>query len=134
MKLAFWRKESKAIKHEIKPYIEIKRHPCPFYGFFGGMGVMMDQEGNQCALIQDSYSPCPMQMNNETPDYQKCSPGEYEEYMNNTGGKLQQLAEKVQVFPKEFHPPNSNGWEGMSLRQWMDYILKPEHKALNSKN
>jgi hypothetical protein len=121
MNLAFWKKKSQ----EIKPYFEKERYPCPFYGFFGGLGIMMDQEGNQCALIRDSYSPCPLKMNDDIPDYKKCSPEEYEKYIqDNSDTGLRKLSENVRVFPKEFHPPEVREWEGISLRQWMDYILK----------
>jgi len=36
---------------------------CPFYGFYmrPSMNVMVDQSGNQCALITSSHSPCSME-------------------------------------------------------------------------
>lgn len=55
---------------------------CPFYGcamFATGMGIagpkpflLFKTDGNQCALITNSHSPCRMEMNDETPDWKTC--------------------------------------------------------------
>lgn len=40
----------------LKPFHDKERHLCPFYGFFLSPigGALLDQEGNQCALITGS--------------------------------------------------------------------------------
>ena len=54
---------------ELKPVYEKERHNCPFYGFFLGLNnALMDQNGNQCALITNSYSPCHMEIRAKTPN------------------------------------------------------------------
>lgn len=35
---------------------------CRFYGKNGMFGMLIDQGGNQCALIIESYSPCAMEI------------------------------------------------------------------------
>lgn len=104
-------------KEEVKlePLTPKQRPACPFYGFFMGM----DQEGNQCALIYDSYSPCPVEMKGQTPDWSKCP-------FNNEENKkaLEEIADQSKVYPKEFRPKDINSWDGISLRAWMKYVMK----------
>ena len=47
---------------------------CPFYGMHAvpEMRLLVSQNGNQCALILDAYSPCRMEMRKETPDLSRC--------------------------------------------------------------
>ena len=56
---------------ETRPYV--LRPDCPFYGFsvMSG-GVMMDSEGNQCALETKSYHPCQMEIIRDKPNWYKC--------------------------------------------------------------
>ena len=105
----------------LKPYSEKDRPACPFYGFNAMMGILIDQNGNQCALITDSYSPCRMEMNSETPEWENCP-------ANNpkiTSG-LEAAMDKMRVFPDEFRPSNPNGWEGITLREWINYLANKE--------
>ena len=37
---------------------------------------------------------------------------------------LEKFADIAKIFPNEFHPPNQRSWGGISLREWMNYILK----------
>lgn len=106
-------------KGEIKPYVEKQRYSCPFYGFYMGLGMLVDQEGNQCALITQSYSPCKMKTNNQTPSWKQC-PFNTEENKK----KLIKSLENVQIFPNEFQPPNVKSWQGIKFTDWADYILK----------
>ena len=56
---------------------------CPFYGrAFVPVApyvrdqppfLLLDQHGNQCALIVTSHAPCRMEMEGETPDWQACA-------------------------------------------------------------
>ena len=86
------------------------RPRCPFYGFFlqPEMGVMVNQDGNQCALKTQSYSPCAMEIREQTPDWHRCP------YNSGTiTAAIQRDADSIRVFPKET-PEN-----GFSLTEWM---------------
>jgi hypothetical protein len=116
MVFSFLKKKSEEIKH----YVEKQRYPCHFYGFFGGMGVMIDQEGNQCALITDSYSPCIMQIDNQTPEWHKCSFNTEKSREN-----LVKALKNVKIFPNEFRPPEAKSWEGINFfPDWAKYITE----------
>ncbi len=103
------------------PYLQVKRHPCPFYGFNGMFGPLRDSEGNQCALITESYSPCRMEMDGKEPDWNLCPihQNSSEEQL----GALEKFAKREKIFPDEFHPPGARSWEGIPLSDWMNYIL-----------
>jgi hypothetical protein len=53
---------------------------CPFYGralyqkgVFGGTPfLLLDTEGNQCAIVIDSHAPCQMEIHGEVPDWKAC--------------------------------------------------------------
>jgi hypothetical protein len=51
---------------------------CPFYGHHlvkveGRLPFLrLDQDGNECALIVDAYSPCQMEIDGRDPDWKKC--------------------------------------------------------------
>jgi hypothetical protein len=59
---------------------ESNKPNCPFYGralFMGILGgkppfVLVDQEGNQCALVMTAYAPCRMEIDGDTPDWRTC--------------------------------------------------------------
>ncbi len=104
---------------ELKPYKEKERHTCPFYGFFAANGMMMDQHGNQCALVIDSYRPCQMEKEGEQPDWNGCPFKE-----EKSSGELEILIDRIQVFPQEFCPPGEKEWGGITLREWSEHILK----------
>ena len=99
-------------KAELKPYFEKKRNPCPFYGFHILLGNLIDQDGNRCALITTSYSPCQMEVAKKTPEWNKC-PFNTEENRN----KLVNNLKNAQTFPKEFK-------HGIKFSDWAEYILK----------
>jgi hypothetical protein len=48
--------------------------PCPFYGKHAIplMRALIDQHGNQCALITGAYAPCRMELAGASPDLEKC--------------------------------------------------------------
>ena len=49
------------------------RYQCPFYGFYlSQIRTLVNQNGNQCALITDSFSPCGMEMRHEQVNWQEC--------------------------------------------------------------
>lgn len=101
----------------IKPYFEVERPQCPFYGFRGMFGVLMDSKGNQCALITESYSPCQMEMREQQPDWSEC-PFNTEENRDKLIGTL----DDIRIFPREFHPPGAKSWKGVSLMSWIKYV------------
>jgi hypothetical protein len=49
---------------------------CRFYGkshiALRAAGVLMDQHGNECALIWNGFSPCRMEMQGQAPDEATC--------------------------------------------------------------
>jgi len=93
-----------------------QRTRCPFYGFNGMFGVMMDSEGNQCALINDSYSPCQMEIQDQRPDWTRCN-------LLRDNAIPEETLKNMRVFPKEFHPEGHTSWNGFTLGEWMDYVL-----------
>lgn len=107
---------------EIKPKFEKSRPKCPFYGFHYHPDGMIDQAGNQCAAINRSYSPCQREFHHQDINWNECR-------LNTP--KAQSYIEKMigagyRIFPQEFHPGDVASWEGISFRQWYDYIMKKE--------
>jgi len=47
---------------ETKPYAQLRRPACPFYGFNMSDNIMRDSRGRQCALITGYYGRCQMEM------------------------------------------------------------------------
>jgi len=105
-------------KEELKPFKDVERKSCPFYGFNGMYGHLIDSEGNECA-ITNSYSPCQMEIAGEKVSWENCYRNTQE-----VSKKLEEVAEKTMAFPKEFWPPGKSSWKGISLKEWMNYILK----------
>jgi len=106
---------------ELKPYMEKKRFPCPFYGIDMRFGMATEGVTNQCALIDKSYLPCEMHKRSEKPDWNKC-PLNTEETKN----KLISFLANIRIYPKEFEPPNPRNWRGIEFAEWVDYVLKKE--------
>jgi len=93
------------------PVNKVKRPPCPFYGFYKTGSIFMDQEGNQCPLILNSYSPCQMEIDRINPDWEKC-------LLNNPKfmSQLEKFAEVFLFFPREFS-------EGILFKDWKNYVM-----------
>ena len=102
----------------LTPVMDKKRPSCPFYGFYMAPGVLLDSEGNQCALIINSYSPCQMEMLARNPDWKKCPHNNIENKK-----KLEYLS-GFSVFPKEFWPEGKTSWDGMPFEDWQEYVTK----------
>ena len=102
----------------ISPTFEKKRYPCPFYGFYTGPGALLDQKGNQCALMVDSYSPCQMGLQEQTPDWNKCR-------FNNEKNKrvIETIIEESRIYPDEFFPAGAKSWKGIPLKVFADYVM-----------
>lgn len=100
--------ESKAVVNRVNKY------QCPFYGFYlSQMRVLIDQNGNQCALVVDSYSPCKMEIKKETPSWSVCP-------FNNTENKklIEELVNSCTVFLREDYQGT-----GMPMKKWMDAVM-----------
>ena len=101
------------------------RYKCPFYGFNGMFRVFLDSSGNQCALVVDSYSPCGMEMEKQTPDWTKCP--------RNDGTDMARLDTLgIKIFPLEFRPQDQDSWQGLSFGKWYEYVMsdkcpRPQH-------
>ena len=98
-----------------------KRPRCPFYGFYMSsslIGLLMDQEGNHCALITDSYSPCQMDPSGKRTNWEECTfnSEKYKEL-------LDRLARTYKICPKELWPEGENSWGGITLKEWIDRVM-----------
>ncbi|MBU4069788.1 MAG: hypothetical protein KJ646_02290 [Nanoarchaeota archaeon] len=108
-------------KKELEPVTPKQRYPCPFYGFHMAMEMLMDQSGNQCALITKSYSPCKMKISNQTPNWNKC------QFVGEKNRKaLETITDNFIIFPDEFFPKGAKSWKGMAFKDWQNYIMKQE--------
>jgi len=104
---------------KLKPLFKKRRPRCPFYGFYGAMGVFLDQKGNQCSLIVDSYSPCQMEKEGDAPDWNLCP-------FNNRDNQpiIKQITKTWRVFPDEFQPLKKSEWKGIPFKKWFKYVMK----------
>ena len=103
----------------LTPVMDKKRYACPFYGFYMAPGALLDTEGNQCALLTDSYSPCQMQVYGELPNFGAC-PTNTEEKRKS----IEAVSDHLMVFPKEFKPKGNKSWEGISFKEWQEYVIQ----------
>ena len=95
-------------------YTEKVRYTCPFYGFIRYENIMLDQEGNQCALKSPSLSPCFMEINNQIPEWNKCTINPLE----SGGSWLIDSADNMRVQPNEFKNKT------LSLKDWIKYVMR----------
>ena len=107
----------------IKPFIEIQRYRCPFYGFGRIANVFMDSCGSQCALIVNSHESCKMEMNDQIPDWNQC-PLNSEENKK----RVEKIIKSSLIFPEEFQPYDQPSWDGLSFKEWMGYVMNEEVK------
>lgn len=92
------------------------RHRCPFYGFAlapATGGVLLDQQGDQCPLIVGRCSPCAMEMEGDTPDWDRCR------FFNTETHRplVEVMFGRCTIFPRELPA------EGTSLRLWAGYVM-----------
>ena len=97
---------------------EGERARCPFYGFSGIPGILMDTEGNQCALVSDSYSPCYMEFQGQKPNWDECR-----YHTDKLIQSLKASANSIRVFPEEFMPKDTPSWEGISFSEWYQHVM-----------
>lgn len=119
-------------KEPIVPVVPRGRTKCPFYGFASVGSIMMDTDGNQCALCA-AFIPCGMEMKGEYPSWEKC-----DVIITPDKKKLIWSLDKVIVFPNEFFPPSKKRWSGKPFTGWYSYIvgetkLSPERSVINGK-
>ncbi|HEY4501791.1 MAG TPA: hypothetical protein VJJ20_01850 [Candidatus Paceibacterota bacterium] len=95
----------------------VERTKCPFCGFMGLPGALMDQSGNACALTFE-HSPCSMEMADQPPCWDQCK------RWNNPNNQesIKKLLETFNAFPKEFEPNRSSSWEGINAMAWFRYV------------
>lgn len=117
---------------ELKSVFERPRHKCPFYGFHTSLthAAILDQDGNQCGFITQTYTPCPMEIHGKIPDWNQYDLNVLQkEKAEKAIANL--VREKFRVYPKEFFPDKGKTWKGLSFKQWLDYVMgdkvkKPE--------
>lgn len=105
---------------KLKPLLDKTMYQCPFYGFYTSHNAkaLIDSQGNQCALITSSYSPCQMEMRNQTPSWNECP-------LNSKENKscIEEIVASFRVFPHEFKPQDSSSWEGLSFGDWQEHVM-----------
>ena len=111
---------------KIEPVSPQERYKCPFYGFHyvdnGINRFMAEQGGNECALSQGEYSPCPVKVDDgEIPDWNKCP-------INNEKNRkiIEDIIKYFKVFPKEFRPEGVKHWKGIPMSRWFEYVTNQE--------
>ncbi len=108
------------VTHEgeiLTSHSEVERKACPFYGFLAVTmdKIMLDQGGNKCALLINSYTPCQMEYSKQKTDWNKC------DYNNpKMINRLGWAIEDVMIFPREFAPKDGD-WRGIKLTDWIKY-------------
>ena len=80
----------------------------------------MDLKGNACALIIENHAPCQMEsVQHKMPDWDECP--------YNPGGvrlSLDEAVSQLRIYPQEFWPLNAIEWEGISFKDWLDFLNK----------
>ena len=108
-------------KKELELVTLKQRYDCPFYGFHAAREMLIDSEGNQCALITKRYSPCQMGIRDQIPSWSEC-PFNTEESRR----AISEYSGSFRVFPEELFPKGKESWEGISLTEWLAYVRSPE--------
>ena len=101
---------------------DIKDTRCPFYGMtrirLGN--ALIDQNGNACALITSSFSPCVMEMAHQKPDFNSCefSQGDHSRAV------ISRILDTYRVFPdKSRSHDNKASQEGIPARTWFKQVM-----------
>ena len=105
-------------KSLLKPTFNKERYKCPFYGFSHPlMGMFRDQDGNQCPLYEE-YTPCQMEIENQTPNWEKC-------LINNkeNGDIINRIINSHRFAPREFWPKGKSSWKGLQFERWTEYVM-----------
>lgn len=91
------------------------RPRCPFYGMsMPGGAVMIDQSGNQCALISGSHAPCQMEMAELAPVWTECV------FYYDPERVVMLEATGMRVISPELRAEAPNG---VSLARWANYVM-----------
>ncbi|MBI2628636.1 hypothetical protein HYW74_00970 [Candidatus Pacearchaeota archaeon] len=99
-----------------------ERPRCPFYGFSFTHNILMDQMGNRCACVRESFSPCYIESERrEAPNWDICKYNTPEVKQRMTTQREQ--AENVRVFPDELRPSGGDNWEGISFSEWYECVM-----------
>ena len=95
-----------------------RRPQCPFYGFVGMAGAMIDNRGNACALAR-AHMPCAMEREGRTPCWDECAQWNNRERRQDVGVFLS----RAQAFPDELMRDRANGWQGVSGPDWFRRVM-----------
>ena len=106
-------------RREVQPIEETPRYPCPFYGFHfcPPAGTINDQQGNQCALVTDVYSPCKLEVRGRSPDFRDCP------FNNDRHRESLEAASRSRVFPREFSPRKKGSSSGFKFEDWKRDVM-----------
>jgi hypothetical protein len=94
---------------------------CPFYGkgYAALPGVLIETQGNQCALVVVAHAPCMMEVDMQlSPDWAKCP-------YNSQGGAKWQLAQRLFFGPMHV--------EGEQFRLHPSYEVIDSHPRTNGR-
>lgn len=106
----------------LKPFLDIERPPCPFYGFDGEFGAFEEGGENQCGLVFGQCIYCKMLLHKETPNWNKCE-FNTEKNKNSLAGILANM----KIFPRELKPQveqEAKSWRGIEFAEWVDYVMR----------
>lgn len=96
--------------------VEKPIYKCPFYGFYRTTtwkpNVLFGKEGNSCGFFASSHVPCQMEINRQTPDWNKC-PFNKEENEE----AIKEIIVSHLVYPKGARE------DCISFKQWMDFVM-----------
>lgn len=95
------------------------RPPCPFYGFVGMAGMLIDNKGNACG-IAGGHRPCKMETGGNAPNWKRCV---YYNHGDSPNDLIEKL-EHVRVFPEELVPRGTRGWSGIPFSEWYGRIVR----------
>lgn len=98
-------------------YVSRGRPQCPFYGFNGMFGKLIESGGNECGLTTRSYSPCRMEIARETPNWREC-PFNTED-MND---RIESGMMDMKVLPRELRGSGRR----ISLLDWARHVMDGE--------
>ncbi len=102
---------------------EEPEHPkCPFYGFglfsspSGTDGILMNTQGNQCAVVVSSLHPCDMEMSGLKPDWHSCPVNA------KCGESILERMKSFRVIPPDYGSPQGL-YVGISFESWKQIVL-----------
>jgi hypothetical protein len=110
------------VEKPVEPNEAVDRPPCPFFGFSSVdvVDMMMDQQGNQCALLIGIHSPCAMSVAGERPDWSACRCTSEDDKAKLISGLI---LRGQMVGALEFWPKDERSWSGLPFGEWWTYVM-----------